>query len=277
MNVITEQYELYEGDCLVEMAKLRTGSIDCICVDQPYGTTQNAWDSVIPLDLLWQQFKRLIKPNGAIVLFGTQPFTSLLVMSHLKGYKHRWIWNKQQPGNFAVAKFMPLSVDEDILIFSRNGERVNYYPIMRKGKTHSRGSTRSKTNGQGFGGLKNILYHSDEYYPVSVLKFAMIDRKQSQHPSQKPVALLKYLIQTYTTPGQTVLDCCFGSGTTMVAAIETGRKGIGIELDPGYFQIAAKRCADAARAVSGLPKQLKGSAADLTDLPLLNMGEPPEG
>lgn len=262
-------YELHEGDCLVEMAKIADGSVDMALLDLPFGTTSNEWDSIIPMDKLWIQLKRITRPHGAIVMFGVQPFTSLLVTSHLKGYKHRWVWNKQLAGNFAVTQYMPLTIDEDILVFTRSGESVNYYPIMRKGKLREKGS-KSTNSGRGFGGLKPISNISDDYHPVSILNFPNTDRSHSLHPSQKNIDLLAYLIQTYTKPNETVIDCTFGSCGSGVAAMRTRRRFIGIEQDAGYFAIGSKQIEDAARAAAGQPKILQGSASDFDALPMFS-------
>jgi site-specific DNA-methyltransferase (adenine-specific) len=229
------------GDCLEIMPGLPDGSIDMILVDTPFGATANRWDAVIPLTPMWEQCRRVIRPYGAIVHFAVDPYSSMLVSSHATGYKHKWIWNKRQSANFAVAKYQPLSVFEEILVFTRNGERVNYYPQMTTGKTRMRGSRNSDAHGRGFGGMKQIYYESDQYHPVNILEFAAVPRQHSLHPSQKPVDLLAYLIRTYTQLGETVLDFCMGSGSTGVAAIQEGRRFIGIEKDAAYFEIARQR------------------------------------
>lgn len=237
---------LHLGDCLEILPTLEAQSIDAIITDLPYGTTACAWDTVIPFAPMWEQVNRLIRSNGAIVFFGVQPFTSALVMSYLQGYKHRWIWDKALPGNFAVAKYMPLTIDEDILVFTANGERVNYYPQMTKGKFRNKGGGHSHKSGRGFGGLSPIpaIYNAD-YFPKNILRFPTLQRRDSLHESQKPIELLAYLIRTYTNAGDTVLDFCMGSGTTGVAAIKEGRHFVGVELDTGYFAIAEKRIAEA--------------------------------
>lgn len=234
-------HDLHLGDGLGVMASFPSDSIDMILVDTPFGTTKNPWDKMLDLDEMWAQSCRVIKPGGAIVHFATNPYAAILIMSHLKGYKHKWVWSKKQSGNFAVAKHMPMSVDEDILVFTARGERPNYNPIMRKGKMRHRGSKNSAHHGRGFGGMKQVYYQSDEYYPTSILEFAAVARRQSLFPSQKPVALLTYLIQTYTNPGDIVLDFCMGSGSTVVAAVECGRHGIGIESSPDIYAIAESR------------------------------------
>lgn len=232
--------ELHWGNCLEVLPTFAPCSINAVICDLPYGTTSNKWDSPIPLAPLWDQLRRIVKPHGAIVLFATQPFSSELVTSNRKGYRHKWTWNKRQAGNFAVAKHMPLTVDEDILVFTTSGESVNYYPIMRTGRMRTKGGKASAKNGRGFGGLTNISYRSDQYHPTSILEFASVPRTQRQHASQKPVPLLRYLIETYTQPGEVVLDCAMGVGSTGVACKETGRRFVGIELDREYYEIAQK-------------------------------------
>lgn len=262
-----EGYTLIEGDCLEVMAGL-DGPVDAIIADLPYGTTQSAWDVVIPLDLLWAQFKRLIKPNGAIVLFGSQPFTSELVMSNREWFRYQWIWHKSRPGGFLDANKKPLTDYEDISIFY--AAQCTYHPQKHKGKpNHHRNGHLQPERPKGIYGPHGaqIRIRTDEKYPGRVLKFDSLDPAQMYHRNQKPTELLRYLIRTYTNPGETVLDCTMGSGTTIVAAIQEGRQGIGIDSDAGYFDIAAKRCADASRAARGLPKQIK-DARRHDDLPL---------
>lgn len=234
-------YQLLHGDCITEMDHIAANTIDMVCADLTFNTTSNAWETKIDLTELWKQFKRIANPHAAIVLFAAQPFTSQLVMSHLKGYKHKWTWNKRQAGNFAVAKHMPLTVDEDVLVFTAHGERANYYPIMRKGKLRMKGGKASLKNGRGFGGLKNISYLSDEYYPTSILEFPSVPRTQRLHSAQKPTDLLEYLIRTYSVEGDTVLDCTFGSCSTGVGCQNTNRDFIGIELLQEFYDIGVKR------------------------------------
>lgn len=229
------------GEGLDLMSRLDPHSIDMILVDTPFGKTKDKRDKPLELNRMWEETKRVIKPHGAIVHFAVNPYTSALVASNKKGYKHRWVWNKRRPGNYAVAKYMPLTTDEDLLVFTAKGEKVNYYPIMRKGKMRYRGSKNSEKHGRGFGGMAQVYYQSDEYYPTSILDFPAVPRKQSLHPSQKPVPLLKYLIQTYTLEGQTVLDFCAGSGSTLIAAHECNRNGIAFELDPATYDLAKSR------------------------------------
>lgn len=229
--------ELWLGDCLEVMAEIPDGSIDAVICDPPYGTTACKWDSIIPLEPMWAQLKRVIKPNGAIVMTASQPFTTTLIASNQKSFKYCWVWHKKTSANVGAARFQPLKTHEDVVVF--NGK---YQPQMRKGKLRMKGGKVS--GGEANGSLKPVYYLSDTYYPTSVLEGFKPDR--GHHPTQKPVALMQYLIQTYTHEGETVLDFTMGSGTTGVAALNTGRKFIGIELDANYHSIATKRISEVA-------------------------------
>lgn len=228
--------ELINGDCIKEMKKIPEGSIDLVLTDPPYGATACKWDTVIPFEPMWEQLKRVTKKNGAIVLFGCQPFTSALVMSNPKMFKYSWIWIKSNVSGFANAKKRPLKKYEDVLVFSRltppyhpQGLRRLAVPRVRKAKV---GDT---VGGNGFYDGYVQQYTN---YPINVLEFAS-DRKL--HPTQKPVALMEYLIKTYTNEKDTVLDFTMGSGTTGVACKNLNRNFVGIELDKDYFDIASKR------------------------------------
>lgn len=232
--------ELIQGDCLSEMQKIESGSVDAIITDPPYGTTACKWDSVIPFEPMWQQLNRIIKPDGAIVLFGSQPFTSSLVMSNPKAFKYEWIWEKTRSTNFLNYKINPAKKHENILVFNC---KKKYYPQMEEGKKYIdkrkksiRGLSSvvsSKMN--NYGRVNNGLR-----FPSSIQKFKNPNNK-SLHPTQKPVALMEYLIKTYTNEGETVLDFTMGSGSTGVAAKNLNRSFIGIEQDPKYFKIAEER------------------------------------
>jgi len=228
---------LMKGDCLERMKEIPSGSVDAIICDPPYGTTACKWDSIIPLEPMWEQLRRITKPNGAIVLHGSQPFTSVLISSNLKCYKHQWVWNKNNSAGFATAKIRPFSICEDILVFSRDGKKVNYYPEMTTGKMRKKGGYSSSDNY----GIKPTVKMCDQYYPKNLIEISNASQKGKVHPTQKPVALMEYLIKTYTRGGDTVLDFCLGSGTTGVAAKNLGRKFIGIEMDDNYFEMAKKR------------------------------------
>lgn len=239
---------LINNDCLIAMKDIPDKSIDMILCDLPYGTTDCKWDTVIPFEPLWAQYKRVIKKNGAIVLTASQPFTSIMVMSNLKAYKTSWVWNKKQSGGFATAKYHPLKVTEDILVFCYG--IATYHPQMRKGVMRKKGGCKKKNDIQS--GLKTEHFSvNDNYYPINILEYVS-DRRGKVHPTQKPVALMEYLIRTYTNEGETVLDNCMGSGSTGVACVNTNRNFIGIELDADYFKIAEKRIADA----QNKPKQI---------------------
>lgn len=226
---------LINADCLEAMKYIPDKSIDLILCDLPYGTTACKWDIIIPFDKLWEQYHRIIKVGGGIVLFGREPFTSKLINSNIKNYRHKWVWNKKQTGSFANAKYMPLQIDEDIIVFSN--EKVNYYPIMRKGVFRKKGGGNNRP--ETMSGIKqNYFSYNDDYYPVNILEF---NKERGLHPTQKPVELLEYLIKTYTNENELVLDNCMGSGSTGVACINTNRDFIGIELDEKYFNIAKER------------------------------------
>ena len=229
---------LLNGDCLELMKTIPDGSIDMILTDPPYGTTACKWDSVIDFDLMWLQLKRIIKPNGAIVLFGSEPFSSALRMSNIKQYKYDWVWDKRLPSGMQIAKYRPMQRHENIMVFCENGT-PKYYPIKtpqkeRTGKIYSKSETSPVKYDDG------KLKTYKEKNPQSIIEFYKRDGK-SLHPTQKPVALLEYLIKTYTQEGETVLDFTCGSGSTLVAAKNTNRHAIGIELDETYFKIAQER------------------------------------
>lgn len=240
--------ELLHGDCLEVMKSIPDKSVDAIICDLPYGTTACKWDSVIPFEPLWEQYKRLIKDNGAIVLFGSQPFTSVLIVSNIEMFRYRWIWEKEQGGNFQLAKLQPLNTVEDICIFSpaktANGAKLNmnYYPIMadreKPIKSGGNPSTSDLLNKNSMVALKKTYTQS---YPKSILRFNKDHSSIRIHPTQKPVDLIKYLAKTYTNEGDTVLDNCMGSGTTGVVCKNLNRKFIGIEKDASYFEIAKQR------------------------------------
>lgn len=243
--------KLYKGDCLEVMKGIQDGSVDAIITDPPYGTTACKWDSVIPFELMWEQLNRIIKPNGAIVLFGSEPFSSALRMSNIKNYKYDWIWNKRKAGNFALGNRQPLKTHEIISVFSLKTH--NYYSqktLLEKPQTRHLGK-KSINREDGFtGGIgKEIKYGKDyepnKKLPISIQEFKKDNYKNNRfHPTQKPVALMEYLIKTYTNENETVLDFTMGSGSTMVACDNLNRNGIGIEMDDKYFEIAKKRIED---------------------------------
>jgi site-specific DNA-methyltransferase (adenine-specific) len=227
--------DLRLGDCLDILPTLPDGCADAIITDLPYGTTACKWDVIIPFDKMWEQVKRLCK--GAFVTTASQPFTSVLVVSNLDWFKYEMTWNKRLPTGFLDANRKPLKVHENIAVFSRNGHTYN--PQMWQSTPYKKG--RKKLT-ESYGEYKLLSGESDgKRYPVSILDISNANRNKDGHPTQKPVALYEYLIKTYTNPGDTVLDFCMGSGTTIVAAIKTGRNAIGIEKEAPYFEIAQRR------------------------------------
>lgn len=251
-----KKYKLYNGDCLQIMDKLIESEIkvDAIITDPPYGTTDCKWDSVIPLDKMWERINKLIKPNRAIVLFGGEPFTSKLRMSNIKNYKHEWYWNKNSSGNILRAKYMPLKLIENICIFSNGKCPYNPQMIERSEKEEKefmmkRGKNYTHKKSDMFTGVKSgaFSYKSDSKYkyPVNLLDFSArvkeCNNRTRVHPTQKPVDLLEYLVKTYTNEKDVVLDFTMGSGSTGVACLNTNRQFIGIELDEKYFNIAKDR------------------------------------
>ena len=244
--------KIYHGDCLEVMQSIPDGSIDAIITDPPYGITACDWDSVIPFDAMWTQLKRVIKPNGAIVLFGSEPFSSALRMSNIEMYKYDWKYKKGIASNFVSAKFQPMKHIEDIIVFSGNGERVNYYPIMQprtqsgKSRIEAGYKYNSKTKAAFLGDISRNYtesrYNSFLKFPEDIQEFNNRSKgSRGSHPTQKPVALMSYLIKTYTNEGETILDFTMGSGTTLRAAKDLGRKAIGIEIEEKYCEIAVER------------------------------------
>ena len=231
---------LWNGDCLELMKNIPDKSIDMILCDLPYGTTACKWDIIIPFEPLWEQYNRIIKDNGAIVLFGSEPFTTLLIYSNLKGFKYRWDWNKKIPSGMSYAKYRPMQQTEDIAIFSKNGKKTIYNPQMIKRDKATKGGGMGQSGSAMTFGYKALKKTYEYKNPTTLLEFDKV-RKGSLHPTQKPVALLEYLIKTYTNEGELVLDNCMGSGSTGVACKHLNRKFIGIELDREYFEIAKNR------------------------------------
>ncbi len=227
----------YQGDCLEVMKGIEDKSIDMILCDLPYGTTACKWDTIIPFEPLWEQYKRIIKDNRAIVLTASQPFTSALVMSNIKDFRYCWVWNKKKGGNIMNLKSQPYKVHEDVCVFSI--KQHLYFPIMtdqkeRTGKTYSKGEANGIDN---YGDTR--IYK--QKYPKSILEISNADQRGKKHPTQKPVALFEYLIKTYTNEGDLVLDNCAGSGTTGVACKNTNRNFILIEQDEKYCEVIKER------------------------------------
>ena len=232
---------IYNEDCLEGMKRIPDGSIDMILCDLPYGTTQNKWDTIIPFEPLWEQYERVIKDNGAIVLTANQPFTSALVMSNPKLFRYEWIWEKTKAANFMHLKRQPGKRHESVLVFYK--KQPVYNPQMRVGEPYvdKRESRKQSKGTYGNINIKNkTITNTGTRYPKSVISFSN-GKSGKLHPTQKPVALFEYLIKTYTNKGETVLDNCMGSGTTAIACLNTDRQYIGFELDEGYHRLSLER------------------------------------
>jgi len=231
--------QLLKGDCLELMKSIPDGSIDAIITDPPYGTTACKWDSVIDFTLMWEQLNRIIKPNGAIVLFGSEPFSSALRMSNIKNYKYDWYLKKTQADGFLNAKNQPLREYELVSVFNVK----KYNPQLLKVKPFNTKVLATGKQSGIHGKIKNELKYElrDFKYPKNTIEFKKVNRKENVHPTQKPVALMEYLIKTYTNEKETVLDFTMGSGSTGVACVNTNRNFIGIEQDEKYFEIATNR------------------------------------
>ena len=265
--------QLLLGDCLIEMNKIADGSVDLILCDLPYGTSDRkgtegkgtnrllGWDTVIPLDKLWEQYTRILKPLGTVVLTADQPFTSQLILSNLEWFKYEWIWKKKKTTGFLLANYRPMKCTEDVVVFSpggaaaasRNGGNMTYNPqgLIEKNvkKKNSAKRLGNFLHNPEHMGKNNKLLHETEYeqkytnYPSEIIEFGL--DKDAIHPTQKPVALMEYLIRTYSNEGETVLDNCMGSGTTGVAAVMNNRNFIGIEMDKTYYEYAKERIKNA--------------------------------
>ena len=249
LHTIIKPDNIFHGDCLELMKGIKDKSIDMILCDLPYGITKCKWDVIIPFDLLWEQYERIIKDNGAIVLFGNEPFTSLLICSNLKGFKYRWDWDKKIPSGMGYAKYRPMQQTEDIAVFTKKGGKVTYNPqvVKREKPIKSGGNTMRvdaymgfKCRGEGKEYKKVYNYKN----PVTLVQFDKV-RKGNLHPTQKPVALCEYLIRTYTNENMIVLDNCCGSGTTGVACMNTNRRFILMEKEEKYVEITKKRLEEA--------------------------------
>lgn len=224
------------GDCLDLMRDLPDGSVDMCLADPPYGTTRCKWDSVIPMDPMWEQIWRVVKPNGAVVLFSAEPFTSALVMGSPKEFRYDLVWVKNQGTDFLNANRKPMRRHENVLVFYRR--QPTYNAQVEEGSPY-KSTSAYRCNTQVYGGFDVKFNDNDgSRKPTTVLN---IGRERGLHPSQKPVGLCEWLVKTYTNPGETVLDFCMGSGSTGVACANSGRNFIGFELDDGYFEVARKR------------------------------------
>lgn len=237
-------YELMQGDCLERMKEIASGSVDMVLADPPYGQTQNKWDVVIPLKPMWRELRRVVKENGAILIFGRAPYTAHAIVSNLEMYRYSWIWHKTKAGGFLNANRMPLQAHEEVMVFYR--KLPTYNPQMTAGKPYERLHVNDGTS-DNYGQFERIgkrIHNSGERYPRSVITVSNSNYR-SLHPTAKPTPLLEYFIRTYTQPDDVVLDMCMGSGTAGVAALNTSRKFIGIELDQSYFEIARAQIEEA--------------------------------
>lgn len=247
--------KLLQGDCLGVMKDIPDGSVDMVLTDPPYGTTACKWDSVIPFEPMWEQLKRVTKKSGAIVMTASQPFTSALIMSNTKMFKYCWVWEKDKPTNFALANKQPMKYHEDVCVFYCKQPTYNKQMQPREGSGKQRLKYKVDNSNRKSEHLsisdQPKFYNPDLKNPSTVQKFSTGRRQDSVHPTQKPVALMEYLIKTYTNKGDTVLDFTMGSGTTGVACVNTGRDFIGIELDETYFGIAQDRIKEAQKETKG--------------------------
>lgn len=238
-----ELNKIYNEDCLEGMKRIPDGSVDMILCDLPYGTTACKWDTIIPFEPLWEQYERVIKDNGAIILFGSEPFSSKLRSSKLKLYRYDWIWEKDNHTNFLNIKKQPGKRHEVISVFYK--KQPTYNPQMWEGKeNHSVGKQVGKMVEREYLGNKFELKEAQKSnlkYPISILRFKGEGRGKAVHPTQKPVALFEYLIKTYSNEGDTILDNCMGSGTTAIACLNTDRQYIGFELDETYHKLSLER------------------------------------
>lgn len=249
--IYLKPHRLYHGECIRVMDRcIPDESIDMVCVDPPYGTTNIKWDSVLDFDDLWDQYERIVKPGGVIAIFGNMPFTAHVVLSNERWYKQTLVWDKNKCGSPGLAKIRPMQVHEDIVIFAKPGRRYTYNPQMTEGEPYSRDPAkrvRCNHHGYGFKGHKGIV-NTGTRYPTSIIRISRdFSAQQQVHPTQKPVPLMEWLINTYSNPGDRILDNCMGSGSTGVACVNTGRKFVGIEKPPpkksmpDYFPVAVDR------------------------------------
>lgn len=233
---------LMHGDCLELMAQIPDGSVDMVLCDLPYGITACKWDSVIPFEPLWTHYKRVVKKNGAIVLTAAQPFTTALISSNIGAFKYCWVWDKAKGVGFQLAKHRPMMRTEDVAVFCNGkGALANYTPQMTKRDSVKKSKCCKSSDSSPLAHNDGVEREYTHKYPTNVIEISNASQQGKVHPTQKPVALMEYLIRTYTNEGDTVLDNCMGSGTTGVACWNTNRSFIGIEMDKNYFEIAEKR------------------------------------
>jgi len=258
--------QLYNSSCFDVFPTLDDNSVDMVCVDPPYGTTNINWDKIVNFDHMWKELNRIVKPNGNVIIFGSQPFSSLVVCSNLKHFRYELVWNKNKCGSPGLAKIRPQKVHENIMVFQRESKGATYNPIMEKGDAYKRKSKKKdedgnpvgygsdkNTHGYGFGKKKLMeSNNSGTRYPKSILHASRnFSAQQTVHPTQKPTNLLNWLIMTYSNRGDTVMDFTMGSGSCGVSAKLTGRKFIGIELEKEYYDIAVKRIDDVKLLAAG--------------------------
>jgi DNA modification methylase len=231
------------GDCLERMGEIPDGSVDLIAADLPFGVTRCRWDSVIPLEPLWAHYRRVLKTDGAVALNAVQPFTSMLVMSNRRWFRYPLVWDKTTTTGYLDSKRRPLRVHEDLVVFAP--KRTTYHPQKWKGPANHGGRPKADMVCAIHGAHAVVSPDkSGDKYPRSILRFPAVSSTARVHPTQKPVILFEYLLKTYSNPGDLVLDNAMGSGTTLIAAINTGRRAIGIERDPAIFAVAERRIAD---------------------------------
>ena len=232
---------LYNADCFDVFPSIPDKSVDAIIADLPYGTTRAKWDSILDLDLLWKQYERIIKTNGAIVLFASQPFTTTLINSNIKDFKYSLVWDKKMKVGMMNCKRMPLRQHEDIILFYK--KQPTYNPQMTKGKMRNKKIEPTK-DFEVYGQIKPIDNFNDNYYPSSILEFTNANQKNKEHTTQKPLSLMEYLVKTYTNENEIVLDNTMGSGTTGLACLKTNRQFIGIEKEKQYYDVAVRRLSE---------------------------------
>ena len=244
---------LYNNSCFDVFPKLEDNSVDMVCVDPPYGTTGIKWDNVLDFTKMWKELDRIVKPNGNVIIFGSQPFSALMICSNLENFKYELVWNKNKCGSPGLAKHRPQKVHENIMVFRREAKDATYNPIMEKGDAYQRKSKNPEgygsgknTHGYGFGNTKNMGFENfGTRYPKSILHASRnFSAQQTVHPTQKPTNLLNWLLMTYSNKGDTVMDFTMGSGSCGVSAKLTGREFIGVEMDKDYYNIAINRIND---------------------------------
>lgn len=250
--LLLETNQLYNMDCLEGMKLIEDKSIDMILCDLPYGTTKCKWDTVIPFEALWRQYERVIKDNGVIILFGSQPFTTDLINSNRKLFRYTLVWDKKFAGNFANAKRMPMKTHEDICVFYKKLPTYNPQMIKReKPIKTTTGTTSSRSTNFGLNNQFHDIERSyDLKYPISIIEYKRKLGQKVFHPTEKPVELFEYLIKTYSNEGELVLDNCMGSGTTAIAALNSNRKFIGFELEKSYYELSQNRIKEALNKAS---------------------------